>query len=173
MTSSANIKSSAGATAAIWVTYTNRSEVTYVFGEVLRATEGALRFCYMLGQRSELPEQSHSHHWERLIKHLNEVSASSADFAPMSFCYQRSWQKFLWDLKHPTLYVTRHNAHSVSRLFLPLKTCASGGSQKALCRGFQWCLPPSITSEASQSTNSLPCSSTCPALGTWQARQGN
>lgn len=78
MTSSANIKSSSNASAAVWVTYTDRSKVIQVCGEVLRATEGALWFCCMVGQRSELPRWSHSHHWARLIK--NQLKAMSNYF---------------------------------------------------------------------------------------------
>lgn len=62
MTSSANIKWSSDASVAVWVIYTDRSKVTRVFEEVLRAPECALRFCYVVGQRSELPRQSHSHY---------------------------------------------------------------------------------------------------------------
>lgn len=75
MTSSANIKWSSDASVAVWVIYTDRSKVTRVFEEVLRAPECALRFCYVVGQRSELPRQSHSHYWARLIK--NQLKAMS------------------------------------------------------------------------------------------------
>lgn len=75
MTSSANIKSSSDASVAVWVMYTDRSKVTRVFEGVLRAPEGALRFCCVAGQRSELPRQSHSHYRARLIK--NQLKAMS------------------------------------------------------------------------------------------------
>ena len=50
--------------------------------------------------------------------------------------------------------------------FWPIKMlCLSGGSQEALCGGFQWRLPPSITSESSRSTDCLPYAFTHLTLG--------